>query len=817
MRELAHSLKAIARSPIFTCIFVLALAAGIGAALSVFTVVDALLLRPLSLPHPEQLLGLSGSYRGHSKVPFSYPMFAELERRQRVFRGLCGWTPGQDFTVEINQTASLSNVRSVTSNCYSVLGARPLLGRLISADDAQGSQVSQVAVIGYQLWKERFAGDPNVVGRTLHIDGKLFTIIGVTGKWFTGLTVGSPPEITIPAGAGQLFHLESRHLLWLLVTGRLATGDTIEHASAQLQAVWPRVLEATVPTGSAGERRQSFLSMGLQIASVANGADTNGDLRSRAQTPLFLLMGVVSLILLVICVNLASLTLARAGSRRHEIGTRIALGARPWQAVRQFMAETLILSATGSLLALCFSSWGSEFLIRLATRGETVPALLDIRPDWRIFFFTIAAAVFTGSLTGLLPVWQLLRQRPGSTLRENARTMSGGMASLNKALIISQVAISLIVLQTAGLFLRTLESLKAFDPGFNKVGVTELDLSPVPHGYDGIDMESYRKQLAEAVEGLPSVRSAGFTDQAILAVNYGWKDTVGRSTATNPDDTVAASRIAITPGFFQTLGIPLLAGRDFAWADDIHHPHVAIIDKLLAGRLFGSENPIGKRIRFGVQPDSQDLQIIGISQSARLQDIRDGDAAYIFVPSSQYGFSKDGGTLLVRGTANPDFGRTIEQEVRSLGREYSSRTSTLAQTMDISLVNEQLTASLSTFFAVIAVLVAGFGLFGLLTYSVILRTREIGVRMALGSQRTGILKLVLKEAIQITLIGISVGLPCAIGVSRLFAHMLFATSFADPATLTTASLTLLLTGAVGGLFPAVKAMKLEPAEALRRE
>jgi predicted permease len=817
MRELTHSLKAIARSPIFTCIFVLALGAGIGAALSVFTVVDALLLRPLSLPRPEQLVGLSGSYRGHSKVPFSYPMFSELERRQRAFSGLCGWTPGGDFTVEINQTASLSNVRSVTSNCYSVLGTRPMLGRLISAEDTQGSQVSQVAVIGYQLWKERYAGDPNVVGRTLHIDGKLFTIIGVTGKWFTGLTVGSPPEITIPAGAGQLIDLESRHLLWLLVTGRLAPGDSIEHASAQLQAVWPRVLEATVPTDSAGERRQSFLSMGLQIASVANGADTNGDLRSRAQTPLYLLMGVVSLILLVICVNLASLTLARVSSRRHEIGTRIALGASPWQAVRQFMAETLILSAAGSFLAFCFSSWGSEFLIRLATRGETVPALLDIRPDWRIFFFTIAAAVFTGSLTGLLPVWQLLRQRPGSTLRESTRTMSGGMASLNKALIISQVAISLIVLQTAGLFLRTLESLKAFDPGFDKVGVTELALSPVPHGYDGTDMETYRKQLAEAVESLPSVRSVAFTDQTILSVSYAWKDTVGRTTATNPDDTVAASRLAITPGFFQTLGIPLLAGRGFAWTDDIHHPHVAIIDKLLANRLFGSENPIGKRVRFGVQPDSQDLQIVGISQSARLLDIRDGDATYIFVPSSQFGFAKDGGMLLVRGTPNPDFGRTIEQEVRSLGREYSTRTSTLAQTMDLSLVNEQLTASLSTFFALIAVLVAGFGLFGLLTYSVILRTREIGVRMALGSQRTGILKLILKEALQITLIGIGVGLPCAIGISRLFAHMLFATSFADPAILTTASLTLLLTGAIGGLFPAVKAMKLEPAEALRRE
>lgn len=263
----------------------------------------------------------------------------------------------------------------------------------------QGSQISQVAVIGYELWKARFGGDPSVVGKTIHIDRKLFTIIGVTQKWFTGMTIGAPPVITVPAGALQFYDLQSRRLLWLFVTGRLASGETIEHAAAQIQSFWPRLLEATVPTESAGERRQSFLSMGLQLDRVATGAiGGKGDLRSRVQRPLDLLLGIVGLILLVICVNLASLTLARAISRRQEISTRIALGASPWQAVRQFIAETIVLSCTGALLALFLSYWGSQFLIALMTHGQTVPALLDVRPDWRIFSSAAFAAIFTGLL-----------------------------------------------------------------------------------------------------------------------------------------------------------------------------------------------------------------------------------------------------------------------------------------------------------------------------------------------------------------------------------------------------------------------------------
>jgi predicted permease len=744
-------------------------------------------------------------------------MFAELERGQRAFSGICGWTAGQDFNVEIDGTLSLSDVRSVTGSYYSVLGVHPFLGRLIGPDDAEDGRISQVAVIGYRLWRERFGGDPNVIGQTLHIDGKPFTIIGVTQKWFTGMTVGSPPEITIPAGAGQLYPLQSRSLLWLFVTGRLAKGDTASHASAQLRGIWPHLLEATVPTESAGARRESFLSMGLQVSPVATGAEITGDLRSKVQRPLYLLLGIVALILLVICVNLASLTLARANSHRKEISTRIALGATPWQAVRQFIFETLVLSSAGGLLALVLSYWGSQYLVALMTRGQTVPALLDVRPDWRIVSFAICTAAITGFLTGFIPAWNLSRQRSALMTREGPGTAGRGAGALNKTLIVSQIAITLVLLQAAGLLIRTIEGLKSFNPGFDKVAVTEFNLIPGHQNESTATTESYRKELTDAVASLPSVRSASFSNLPILGADYAWKDTVSSISASNPTEAVAAARLSITPGFFRTLGIPLVAGRDFTWSDDGQHPHVAVIDSILAKQLFQGQDPVGKRVRFGVQPDSQDLQIVGVSQSARLLDIRDANTAFIYISASQYGSLSGGGTLLVRAAPGIDLKKSVEREVESFGREYSAKISTLAERSDTTLVNEAMTATLSSFFASIGLLVAGFGLFGLLTYSVTLRTREIGVRMALGSQRSAILKLVLREAMQVSLIGIGLGLPCAIAVSRIFAHMLFALSFADPVTLTSASLMIFLTGVIAGLLPAIRAMRLEPAAALRHE
>jgi predicted permease len=814
-QDFVSGLRSFSGSPVFASIFVLSLAVGIGAATSVFTLLNALVLRPLPLPHPEQLVHVTAVYRNHSRIPISYPMFMELDREQRAFSGICGWTAAADFNVEINGTMSLSDVRSVTGGYYTVLGAHPLLGRLINPSDVQGSQVSQVAVVSYEVWKRRFAGDPVIVGRTMRIEGKLFTIIGVTQKWFTGMTVGSPPEITIPAGAAQLYDMQSRSQLWLFVTGRLGGGNSIAQAQSQLESFWPRLLEDTLPSESTGQRRQSFLSMGLELDSAAAGVR---GLRSKVQRPLYLLLSIVALILVVVCVNLASLTLARATSRRQEISTRIALGATPWQAVRQFFIETLFLSGTGALLALPLSYWGSRLLIALMTHNQTVPVLLDIRPDWRVLCFAAAAAVLTGLFIGLVPAWQLSRQDPAATLRQGGRTIGRGIGVAGKVLIVSQIAISLVLLQTAGLFLRTLQGLRSFDPGFAKVGVTEVHLTPFPQGFEGVEMGSYRRQLAEAVGNLPSVRSAAISSFPIPAgEDGGWKETVALQSDANPVDNITATIAAISPGFFKTLAIPFVSGRDFSWTDDKGHPRIAIIDSLLAKQLFPSENPIGKRVRFGVQPDFQDLEIVGVSQSARILDVRDANAALLYVPALQFRNFAEGGTLLVRGSTSPEFAKAVDAEVQSFGHEYSASTSTLEEKSARVLVYEQMTATLSTFFAAIALLVAGFGLFGLMSYAVNLRTHEIGIRMALGSRRSGILGLILRESVVVTLLGIGIGLPCALAASRMVAHMLFALSFADPLTLACASLTLLLTGTVAGLLPGLRAMKLNPVTALRHE
>jgi predicted permease len=818
-KEFLYTLRSSSRSPIFAAAFILAIAVGVGSAVSVFTVMDALLLRPLPVPHPEQLVELTGIYRTHSLTPLSYPMYAEMERDQRAFSQICGWSVGSDFYVEINGTGSLANVRSVTGSYYSVLGTRPLLGRLIKPSDMQSN--SQVAVIGYQLWQKRFGGDASVVGRSIRIKDNLFTIIGVTPRWFTGFALGTPPQITVPIGAAGMYDRQSRSLLWLIATGRLHPGESLGHAQSQVQSFWPALLTATVPTQSADARRQSFLSMGVQLNSVARGAETIGDLRTQVQRPLYLLLGVVALILLIICVNLASLTLARASQRRHEISTRIALGASPWQAVRQFVAETLLLSTIGALFALVLSWWGSQFLVASLTRGQTVPILLDIRPDWRILAFAASAAIFTGLLTGLVPAWQLARRLPGSGLRQSGRTVGrdAGQASgkLGKALIVSQIAISLVLLQAAGLFLRSLGRLKSFDPGFDRSGVLELDLNTRPHGYDGVAIGAYRAQVAEAVAGLPSVQSVAYASSPILGGDQGWKDTVSSSLSKNASDAVTVARIAVSPGFFGTLGIPFVSGRDFATTDDEKHPQVVIIDSAIARQLFPSETAIGKHIRFGVQPDMQDLQIVGVAQPARLLDVRDAASRFLYVPALQAGENAEGMTLLVRGYGSPALAKAIEHKVESFGREYSTSTGTLQDRGENAFLYERMIATLSSFFAAIALLVAAFGLFGLLSYSVTLRTREIGVRMALGSQRNGILRLILREALVMTLFGIGIGIPCALLAARLFQHMLFTLSFADPVVIATAAITLLLASLAAGVLPALRAMNLDPISALRHE
>ena len=819
-QSLRYTVRVLAKSPVFTTVAILSLALGIGANTAIFTLINALILRDVPVRQPERLVYLS-AVRLANKINLSYPMFREVERGQRVFSGMIGWGGNWMANVEVNGELSKDRVLSVTANCYSELGASPFLGRLLTSEDENlsGSANSQVAVIGYEFWQRRFGAAPDVVGKQIRIEGHPFSIIGVTRKWFTGLTTGEPPDITVPLTATPLiqsgeFDLESRSLLWLHPVGRLKDGVTIQQARTQLQSFWPEVLLATASTQTPGLRRQTFLSMGLEVSSAARGMST--DLRDRFTRPLYVLAGIVGLILLVACVNLANLMLARAAARSHEMSVRVAIGASRWSLVRQVLTESLALSLTGALLGLTFAYWGSRLLVLLMTEGNAVPVSLNLSPDLRVLSVTISAAILTGILFGLAPAWRSSREDPASMLQQNARSVSTGTGQLSKALIITQVALSLILLLGAGLFVRSLERLRSLDLGFQKESLLEIVLNPKPGGYDKLDMSSYHKQLLERISSLPGVRSASFSDAAIPSPEA-WHETVSAaSTDPSVGTHLMANAETVSPGFFQTLGIPLLRGRDFSKTDDEKHPRLAIVNSSLAERLFPAGDAIGKTVRFGFMPDFQNIEIVGIVNVARILDLRDAAAPVIFFSYLQYP-SESGGLIVRTGESLESLAKTVSHEIESLGHEYALRTRTVAQTIDAGLVEERVTAMLSSFFAALALLLASIGLYGLMSYTVTGRTREIGIRVALGAQRENVLWLVLRETLALALFGIAIGIPSAITAARLISTMLFGLSPSDLPTIAAVSLLLLLVALFAGYLPARRASAIEPIVALRAE
>src|SRR5262249_4698450 len=424
-QDIRYVLRIFGRSPGFAIITILTLALGVGANTAIFNILNALVLRQLPVRQPQQLVEVRAVYRNGAKVPLSFPVFQELERSQRVFSDLFGWTGRFTYNVEADATTLLGSVRAVTGNYYSALGASPLLGRLIESQDVGRERDSQVAVLSYEFWKGRFGGDLHVVGKLVRIEGQPFTIIGVSRRWFTGMTPGEPPEITVPVTAPPFSkNIESRSSLWIFATGRLKDSVTSEQAYAQLHSFWSEVLAATLPTQLPGQRQQSWLAMDLEIRSAANGI--NADLRAQFLRPLQVLLGITLLVLLIACVNLANLTLARTSARNHEISVRMALGAKQSEIVLWLLTEILLLATSGAALALALAYWGSRFLVHFMTEGAAIPVLLDLRPDWRLLAFAALAAVSTTLLIGLAPAWQTSSQDPAFVLGRGERTVARG-------------------------------------------------------------------------------------------------------------------------------------------------------------------------------------------------------------------------------------------------------------------------------------------------------------------------------------------------------------------------------------------------------
>jgi predicted permease len=525
------------------------------------------------------------------------------------------------------------------------------------------------------------------------------------------------------------------------------------------------------------------------------------------------------LILLVACVNLANLMLARAAARRHEMSVRVAIGASRWALARHVLGESLTLSFTGALLGLAFAFWGSRLLVFLMTEGRLFPVTLDLSPDLRVLSLTISVAILTGILFGLAPAWRSSREAPATMLQQNARSLSGRTGKLNKALIITQVALSLVLLLGAGLFVRSFQRLRSVDLGFERENLLELSLYPRPGGYqnlNNLDMKNYHKQLLERISSLPGVRSVSFSTSPIPTPEI-WHDTVS-ATATdlNTGTRLMANAATVSPGLFRTLGIQLLRGRDFEETDDEKHPRLAIVNSTLAEHLFPNGDAIGKTVRFGFTPDYQNIEIVGIVGNARIFDLRSAATPVIFLSYLQY--PEQWGNLIVRTSESPEaLAEAVDHEIESLGHEYALSTKTIPQVISQELVEEHVTAMLSVFFAALALLLASIGLYGLMSYTVTRRTREIGIRVAVGAQRENVLWLVLRETLALALFGIAIGIPSALAATRLIATMLFGLSPSDLPTITAVSLLLLLVAVFAGYLPARRASTIDPIVALRME
>ncbi|PYU78341.1 MAG: hypothetical protein DMG50_27895 [Acidobacteria bacterium] len=801
-------LRVLGKSPGFTAVAILTLAIGIGANTAIFSLLDGLELRNLPVPHPEQLVRFGAHIPGNDYAALSLPMFQELSRGQKVFSGTFAWWPDIVFDAEIDGSLARADVWGVDNNFYRELGAVPEVGRLFDSEDENlsANAAAQVAVLSYGFWQSRYGGAADVIRKTLKIDGIPFTIIGVTRKGFTGLSAYMEMDVTLPLPARQLFggeadmqkYLQRRAARWLQAAGRLRPGVTLEQARAQLGSLWPEIRQEMVPPDKTFADLGRFRDLQLKVESGA------------------IVLAISGLVLLVACVNLANLMLARAASRSHEMAVRAALGAGRARIVRQMLTESVMLSVAGTLAGWVFAHWASHGISDFIL-GEiySVPAALNLAPDWRILGFAAGMAILMGVLFGLAPAWRATQEDPNVALQHGSRTLGKGTSRLGRRLIVTQVALSLVLLMGSGLFVRTLKKLRDANPGFRTHSLLDVSLHPKPNGYKDLDLVNYYRQLTDRIADVPGVESSGMM-RAIFGNVLEWTERI-RITGSDAEGLEADFEMA-TPGFFETAGITLLQGRKFEWQDDDHAPGVAIVSQNFAQKLFRNDNAIGRRLDVMNARNWRNLKIIGVVSNASLYDIRKAQTPTVYLPSTQYKDFMGWPELLVQTSLPPAaIADALRRTVESQGREYVFSIKTVRQNIDRSILQERVTAMLSAFFGALALLLAAIGLYGLMAYAVTQRTREIGIRMALGAKRSSVLRIVLREVIVLVGTGVGIGLPCAFAATRLIDHMLYGVSPNDPVTVACVVGALLAVGVLAAYLPARRAMRIDPMVALRCE
>lgn len=832
--DLKFALRTLRRSPLFTLIAVLSLALGIGANTAIFSLMDQLILRLLPVKDPDSLVMLSqrGASMGGSdgERANSYPIYQDYQQRANAFSEVfCQkMSEGVALTLDNNQT-ELVSVEMVSGNYFTALGVKPAIGRLFnSAEDDRTYKGHPVVALSYDYWMSRFAGDHGVVGRKVLVNNHPMTIVGVSAPGFSGVDPARSPKIRVPIQMLPIVHpgwdatIAFRRLQWVRVFARLKPGYTVESAQASLQVLFTQIrhYEATLPEakGWSATERERFLRGRVVVEKAGTGYS---QLRNSFSTALMVLMCMVGIVLLIACANVASLLIARAVARQRETAVRLSIGASRGQLVRQLLVESLVLALAGGALGTLLAVWMTKGLLTLLPVGNAV-LMLSATPNVRILLFTIALSVLTGLAFGIAPAFRATRVDPWSTLKDamGSGGGTGGAVRARKTLVIAQVALSFVLLFGAGLFVQSLRNLRDTTSGFQHIEqLVSFRIDPALNGYDLPRAKRFHQDLLERLRMLPGVQSAGYARAGVLT-GGAWGDgmLVEGHVARQGENTHANVNF-VSPGYFRTMGVPLLEGRDFDERDVSGAKPVCIVNRTFAEQYFPGRSAVGRRVGSAILRNGKvDMEIVGVVENALYNGPREGARRQVFFAEMQERYLS-GETFYVRTAFDPaHMTGAIGNAVSRLDpRVAPSEMRTLDAQLDRILLIERLIAMMSAGFGALATLLASIGLYGVMAFVVARRTREIGVRLALGAMRGSVVWMVMREVLLLLGIGLAVGIPAALALGRVVSAQLYGVKEHDGWIAALSVMLLAFIALMAGLLPARRASRIDPLLALRYE
>jgi predicted permease len=824
LQDIRYGLRQFRRSPGFAAVAVITLALGIGANTAIFTLLDAILLRLLPVHHAEQLYQVRRSGTGEPDRltgAFTNTLWQNLRQRQDVFSGMAAWGI-TDFNLSRGGAVERAQRLWVSGGYFGMLEVGPALGRLITPDDDRRG-CPGIAVLSYGFWQEHYAGAASAVGSTISLDSHPFEIVGVTPAGFHGLDVGMKFDVAAPICATVLFdgsansRLDDRSSWWLTVIGRIEPGVSPPQMNARLTTLAPQVFAASLPKDWDAESQRDFLRTGLVGAPAATG--TSFTLREQFRQPLLILMGVVGVVLFIACANVAAIMLARAVRQSREISVRLALGATRTRLIRELLTHSVILSLAGAAGGVLLAHWGTRLLVRnFSTSANEL--FLDLSPDWRVLGFTAAVAIFAAMLFGILPALRSSKTPLVEAMRGGTASQTERRSALRRWMVASQIALSLVLVVTAGLFLHSFWKLVRLDPGFDEHNVLLVISDLRASGIRPEDRSAMFEEIQSRLRTIPGVVSVSRSEDVPLSGRH--SRNVIRADAPNAPTGVDAESemLYASPGYLATMRMPLVVGRDFNSADVNNAPRVAIVNRDFARKFFGSLNPIGRVIRVGVDNGTTKppVQVVGIVRDAKYMSLREAMPPTVFMPLEQYPEREGRDVFEVRTAAQPtSLIRAVVAAVAGVSREIRLEFSTLKQEADDAMVQDRLLAMLSVFFGAAALLLAMIGLYGTVSYRVTMRRAEYGIRMALGAEAGSIVRLVIRDVATLLLAGEAAGIGISLVAESALRKLLFGIGPRDPTTIAASALFLGFAALAAGYLPARRATKVDPMVALRYE